>query len=328
MLVRACHGLLLLSAVVFGGCAHAPHRAAAGDDAEQRAVAFLAREVPAWSRANGCFSCHNNGDAARALFTAKRSGFVVPRRSLADTTAWVSRPPRWDHNKGDPGFSDPRLANLQFASSLLAAIEAGIFSDRAALHPAALKVAADQGPDGAWRIEAQDALGSPATYGTALATFSAWRVLTEADALETKIAASRAADWLRRAPMSNGPAVAAVLWFSVLDPSAMSVSRRTTAFALLRRTQTTDGGWGPYADSPAEVFDTALALLALAELPRDAEVGAMIQRGRAFILTHQRADGGWTGTTRPAGGESYAQTMSTTGWATLALLRTATARSR
>ncbi len=32
---------------------------------EARAVAFLAREVPRWSRENHCYSCHNNGDAAR-----------------------------------------------------------------------------------------------------------------------------------------------------------------------------------------------------------------------------------------------------------------------
>src|SRR5262249_3941979 len=32
-----------------------------GKGAEARAVDFLRREVPAWSRDNGCFSCHNNG---------------------------------------------------------------------------------------------------------------------------------------------------------------------------------------------------------------------------------------------------------------------------
>ena len=38
--------------------------------AEDRALAYLIREVPAWSREHKCFSCHNNGDAARALYTA------------------------------------------------------------------------------------------------------------------------------------------------------------------------------------------------------------------------------------------------------------------
>lgn len=79
--------------------------------AEARAVAFLIREVPAWSKANGCFSCHNNGDAARVLYTASRQGHQVPANALAATTAWVGTPNRWEQNKGDPGFSDKRLAD-------------------------------------------------------------------------------------------------------------------------------------------------------------------------------------------------------------------------
>lgn len=321
---------LLPLALALGGCAGPGTRTEASLDGEARAVAFLVREVPAWSRANGCFSCHNNGDAARALYEAKRAGFAVPAAALADTTAWVGQPSRWDHNQGDPGFSDQRLANLQFASALRAAVETGLSRNRLALRAAAEKVAADQGPDGAWRIEAQDALGSPATYGTALATFSAWQVLIGAGTRETQAAAVKAANWLRRERMSNVPAAAAALRFSLGDKghgAAVSTERFLGALAFLRRAQTTDGGWGPYPDAPAEAFDTAIALLALAELPPDAEVAAMIRRGRAFLLAQQRVTGDWAATTRPSGAESYAQRMSTTGWATLALLRTRPARS-
>lgn len=321
---------LLPVALALGGCAGRAARPAAEVKGEHRAVAFLVREVPAWSRENGCFSCHNNGDAARALYAAKHAGFAVPAAALADTTAWVSQPSRWDHNKGDPGFSDKRLANLQFAGALRAAVETGHSPDRRALRAAAEKVAADQGPDGAWRIESQDALGSPATYGTVLATFSAWQLLTGAGGQDANTAASKAAAWLRRAPVDNVPAAAAMLRFSLRDESrgaVESAARSAGALAFLQRAQTTDGGWGPYPDAPAEAFDTALALLALAELPPDTEVATMIQRGRAFLLAQQRAAGDWAATTRPSGSESYAQRMSTTGWTTLALLRTRPVRS-
>jgi len=312
--------LLVASAALHQGCAGGA-RPASGSP-EERAVAFLVREVPAWSRENGCFSCHNNGDAARALYAARRSGFNVPATALADTTAWVSQPSRWEHNQGDPGFSDKRLANLQFAASLLAAVETGHSSDRTAMRAAADKVATDQGEDGTWRIEAQDTLGSPATYGTTLATFSAWRVLTQSDSSAARLAAAKAAGWLRHAPMNNVPAAATLLRFALRDDASQSRQRQVDAQAFLRRAQTSDGGWGPYPNVPAEAFDTALALLALAELPRDAEVEAMVRRGRDFLIAQQRADGSWPATTRPTGGESYAQQMSTTGWATLALLAT------
>jgi hypothetical protein len=54
----------------------------------------------------------------------------------------------------------------------------------------------------------------------------------------------------------------------------------------------------------------------------------MIARGRAFLIATQRDDGGWPETTRPSGGTSYAQRISTTGWATLALLATRRQGSR
>ncbi|MGH9657312.1 MAG: hypothetical protein ACRD96_02150, partial [Bryobacteraceae bacterium] len=65
---------------------------------EQRAIDYLSREVPRWSRENGCFSCHNNGDAARALYLARRKSYRVPDAALADTTAWLARPSQWDRN--------------------------------------------------------------------------------------------------------------------------------------------------------------------------------------------------------------------------------------
>ncbi|MEX0713581.1 MAG: hypothetical protein WD278_14585 [Pirellulales bacterium] len=40
-------------------------------------------------------------------------------------------------------------------------------------------------------------------------------------------------------------------------------------------------------------------------------------------MDQQLEDGSWPETTRPAGGQSYAQRISTTAWATIALLATA-----
>src|SRR4029077_11876182 len=94
------------------------------------------------------------------------------------------------------------------------------------------------------------------------------------------------------------------------------------AIDLLRRGQADDGGWGPYVTSPPETFDTALALLGLAKSGGSDQARRMIARGRAFLIVRQQDDGSWIETTRPPGAESYAQRISTTGWATLALLAT------
>src|SRR5437660_2958876 len=87
---------LLPSILAASGCVSDSARRDRPAIAEARAVQFLKREVPAWSRNNGCFSCHNNGDGARALYAAMRKGYRVPVRVLADTTDWVGQPDRWE----------------------------------------------------------------------------------------------------------------------------------------------------------------------------------------------------------------------------------------
>jgi hypothetical protein len=302
---------------VFGSIPLANQGSSDKATAEAKAIAFLAREVPAWSKNNGCFSCHNNGDAARALYAASRKGYAIPRNALSATTAWVSQPNTWEQNKGDPGFSDKTLSSVQFAAALLAAFETGDVKDRQPLEVAARKLIAEQAPDGAWHIEPDEAVGSPATWGTTLTTSMAMKVLWRDGSHRSIEANRRAGAWLSRVT-PNSVLTAATLILT----TAVSDGQRQQSLKLLRAAQTIDGGWGPYAKSPPEVFDTAMAILALTEVRKEAGVDDLIRRGRAFLVSQQQPDGSWTETTRPSGGESYAQRMSTTSWATLALLMT------
>jgi hypothetical protein len=298
---------------------------ASGPTPEARAVAFLSREVPRWSRENRCFSCHNNGDAARALYEASRAGFRVPAEALGDTTDWLAKPSGWEHNGGDGPFSDKRLARVAFTTALASATRAGWTRDRAALHLAARRLAQDQAEDGSWTLEGEEAPGSPAAYGRALATFLARESLAADDPVRFRSAVDRADGWLMRRPADAIERASVVLMATATIPGTESAIRRREALALLRRTQSGDGGWGPHETSPPEVFDTALALLGLArcgDRVSPDRVRWMIARGRAFLITQQREDGSWAETTRPAGGTSYAQRISTTGWASLALVAT------
>ena len=321
MFYRWTKRILILTVAAAVVCEKTSGRSQPADVAEARAVEFLMREVPAWSKDNGCFSCHNNGDAARALYAATRKGYRVPANVLADTTAWVSQPNRWEQNKGDPGFSDQRLANVQFAASLLAAFEAGYVSDRKPIEQAARKLAADQDANGAWQIDAGNTLGSPATYGAHLATFMSLKTLKKAGSAGTKKASRKAERWLRQAPPNNVLTAAALLLAAAGSGDAFRLQQEK-CLKLIRDAQTRNGGWGPYADSPPEPFDTAVVLIALAQLRPEPGVADLIRRGRTFLAAQQNPDGSWPATTRPPGGDSYAQLMSTTGWATLALLET------
>jgi hypothetical protein len=287
---------------------------------EERALAFLAREVPSWSAENQCYSCHNNGDAARAVYLAKRLSLAVPAKSLEDTTRWLTKPAGWDNNGGKEGQKDIGLARVQFAAALLEAMDAGLVEDRKPLARAAELVAEHQKKDGAWRPDGEEVIGSPATYGPALMTHQARRVLLRADAERYREAVARADRWLRQTEVKTVLDAAAVLLALEGSTDADAEKQRRHCLELIRKGESKGGGWGPYVSSPAEPFDTAVVLLALAGQKQEKDVAAMRERGRAYLIALQQKDGSWPTTTRPAGAESYAQHISTSGWATLALL--------
>lgn len=287
---------------------------------ELRAIAFLSSEVPRWFAENKCYSCHNNGDAARALYTARRLGYAVPDRAIDDTSGWLAKPGDWDHNKGDERFSDKVLARIQFAAGLADGIDSGDIKAKKALIDAAERLVNDQHKDGSWRIEAEGNIGSPATYGATLATYMARRTLERADRERFAAAIAKADQWLLKLEIHTVLDAASVLLALDGREGDAAAAQRRRCLKVIREGQSKDGGWGPYVNSPSEAFDTALVMLAL--LKQDEK--PMLKHGRDYLITTQQPDGSWQETTRPVGRTSYAQRISTTGWATLSLLATRT----
>jgi hypothetical protein len=266
-------------------------------------LSFLAREVPAWERENHCFSCHNNGDGARALFFARRKGFAVAPD--ASTIAWLRRPRGWDAVKSTAGSNDKNLARIQFASALAEGWRAGVIRDAAELGSAAELLATTQDASGSWPVDAGSLPGAPATWGTPLATYMARDVLVAVRFSGDTIA--RADRWLADARPAN-----------VVDAAALLLANpaRRDCRDFLLAAQSRDGGWGPQRGMPAEPFDTAIAVLALRGK------GEAARRGRVWLLHNQDSSGAWPETTRPSGGTSYAERISTAAWVTIALLST------
>ena len=300
---------------------------------EQRAIEFLSAEVPRWPAENGCYSCHNNGDAARALYTAVAMALPVEDAALRDTTDWLQRPSAWDDNALDLEFSDQVLARIQFGAALVTAIDAGRVDDPRPLRAAAGMIGGDQQADGSWRLDSSSSIGSPATYGTALATWAALNTLRRAGAADLAPIIARGERWLHEIEVKTVlDAAAVVLALAGSDGGAVT-RQRQACLDIIVRGRASSGGWGAYLTSPTEPFDTAVVVLALVSLLDRpmvaaptldrAELDQFIQEGRAFLLAEQLDDGSWIETTRPPGQQSYAQYVSTTAWATLALLATA-----
>ena len=286
---------------------------------ETAALAYLAREVPRWSKDNRCYSCHHNGDAARALYTATIQSRKLPASALADTTRWLARPEDWDRNGGKGPFNDKKLARLQFAVTLVTAHRAKAVTERRPLEHAANLVAGLQDADGSWRVVPLDSLGSATTLGNALATHLARDTLLYADAKRHKDAIARADGWLRKTPIDSVLDAGAILLALADARDAPALAQKRRCLDLIRKGRSRSGGWGPYVGSAPEVFDTAVVVLALSTQPGTER---LLRGGRAYLLATQESDGCWPETTRPSGADSFAQRLSTAGWATLALLAT------
>ena len=283
-----------------------------------KGVAFLRTELPKF----------RNGDATRALLEAGARGYDLGP-SLDETLNFLKQPATWDQYKAPSGFDDKRLLRLQFASALAAAERHGKAASTD-LEAAAKLLVADQAADGSWTLDQSQSLGSPATYGAILATWSARTSLIASGMQPDNFTIVQADRWLRGLTVETVYDASTLLLALDLTGDVMADGLRRTALSIVRTGQAENGGWGPAATAPPQVFDTAIAVLALSALnvePRIArstfrpeELLAAIARGKAFIESQQRPDGSWPETTRPAGQDSYAQRISTTGWALLALL--------
>ncbi len=227
-LMRFAASALIIVPALMATSAQAP---APAEPAEARAIAYLAREVPRWRQEHACYSCHNNGDAARALIVGLQRRHAV-RPAIDDTLTWLADPARWDSNPGgEGGGDDKRLARIQFASATVTASAASLVT-QPAVDAAADIVAKDQREDGSWRLDSSTSLGSPATYGTPLATAFALRVLSQSRASSRSEAIARGSAWLRRVEPANVPdAVAIILGLG----NAERRSRAATAGAGLHQ---------------------------------------------------------------------------------------------
>jgi hypothetical protein len=288
------------------------------DAAIARGVSYLSVEVPKWRAEHPCYSCHNNGDAARALLVAGSRGFDIGT-ALDDTLTFLRRPSNWNQSRAADGFDDKQLARVQFASALAVAHAHGR-APRADLEHAAKLLIADQQPDGSWTLDRSQSIASPATYGTIIATWSAHATLLAAGLPRAHRAVVNADRWIRALKPQNVIDCAATILALDRAADAAAGRLRRECLAMLRDGQSPAGGWGPYVTSAPQVFDTAMALLALSVVD-GTDLKAAIAKGKEYLVSRQQSDGSWPETTRPADQESYAQRISTTGWAMLALLR-------
>jgi hypothetical protein len=308
--------------------AQGPGAAVDSSDAITKGVAYLVVEVPRWRKEHPCYSCHNNGDGVRSLVAAAGLGHDVGT-SIDDTLAWLATPERWDTNAQRGGSDDLPLGRIQFAATL-AQMVAWDRASQDALDRASALLLPHQKEDGSFHPNETQTVGGATAYGRSLATALAHRVLSRSRLEAAQLPAAMARRWMRRTPLNTVLDASSILIGLERDGDEEALVRRQETLRLLKQGQGPDGGWGPFLNSQSDVFDTALALMGLIMVRNveqlyepiytTRELEAAIQAARRFLIAEQGPDGSWPETTRPAGGESYAQRISTSAWALQALM--------
>jgi hypothetical protein len=290
------------------------------DQAFERGGQFLRREVVRWTTENGCRSCHNQGDATRVLLQTSPRADWFNSEPFQPTIAWLLKPSGWNDNQGDPQFNDKQLATLQFTTALAALTAAQPTNQhREALREATRMLLSFQSADGSWPVHTGGTVGSPLTYGSVLATAQAIDALRQLDGDEALQPIRKAESFLMSCNTGSVVNLAGVLLGLEGRQGNEIAERRSECATKLIDAQHRSGGWGPYPGYKPEVFDTAIAVVALRTSdPRD-EVQDAIELGQKYLVQQQQDDGSWIETTRPDPQESYAHRVSTSAWATLAL---------
>ena len=214
-----------------------------------RGVGYLTKEVPKWKAEHPCYSCHNNGDATRALLVAGAKGYDIGT-SLDDTLTFLKQPGKWDQNKAPDGFDDKQLARVQFASALAVAERHGKAASTD-LDQAAKLLVADQKADGSWTLDQSQSIASPATYGTIIATWSARTTLISSGMQPDNFTIVQADRWIRGITAENVIDAAATVLALELASDVMAENLRRNCLSILRNGQSPAGGWGPYVTADA-----------------------------------------------------------------------------
>ena len=288
-----------------------------------RGVGYLTKEVTKRQPGQPCAVC---GDPARALLAASAKGHDIGP-SLDAILQVLKQPSDWDRHL--PAGVDKPLARIQFAAALALAERLGKAASTD-LEAAAKLLAADQQPDGSWPTDQAHAVGSPATYGPVLATWSARSSLISSGMQPDHFTIVQADRWIRGLTVDNVFDAAATVLALELSSDVMADNLRRAALGIIRKAQSPTGGWGPDAAAAPQVFDTALAVLALASLEveprlarstyRPEELKEAIANGKTYLVSQQRPDGSWPETSRLKNQDSRVHGTATTGWALLALL--------
>ncbi len=317
--------------------------AAATEQVQQtvdRAIGYLQTESAAWLNTRKCAACHHVPMPLWALGEAKRQGYTIDEKFVADTTESLlgSRDKLMASkifpNPADPPDPRPQGRGLNMGLPFLAVAAQSLSSlkegQKQSVRLIAEEIVTKQRPDGSWEFFAT--LRRP-PINESQTTDAAWIIMalegvTGPDAPESQRAAlSRAIAWLDAAKRSDIHQDKALRVLMAARSGKPRETMQTTIDELLAL-QRTDGGWSQTVpELKSDAFATGQTLYVLSLAGYTAE-RPEIKRGIGFLVATQMPDGSWPMISRstPDGSPGSAKlltpiTCAASSWATLGLAR-------
>ena len=322
------------SAIAPSGAAFSP--AASPRDAVIRALPILQKTGVTFRHKAGCVSCHNNTLTARVTAEALRAGIAIDESVARSEVKGIAQFLETWRERALQGLGIPGDADT------VSYIMLGLADEKHPADPATDAMARflkrRQLADGSWRTVAhRPPIESTDITVTAL-SLRALQVYAPAPMrAEYDNAAKAAGRWLAgQTPWNTEERASQLLGMKWAGQSADRVALATRALVADQRP---DGGWSQLPTLASDSYATGQALVALHDAGGVPTTDPAYQRGIAFLLRTQHADGTWHVASRalaiqplfdigfPHGNDSWISAAGTN-WAATALALAAQGQER
>ena len=263
----------------------------------QRSIGWLQTDAEKWHVKAQCASCHQGAMTVVALSEARKQGYAVDEKVLADNLTWTKERFLPAVIEGDQVEPEKRAEIVSLSLPLLTLAlpsNPSVFS-RDEIERLTRLVVNRQQPDGGWVLQPRP----PAPVFDSRETLTMWFYLglEPGTAKDAKAAAAAKASrelawkWLDSQPAADSTQHYALRLLSASRGGANSRERRRLIDELLRR-QSADGGWPQTPELTSDAYATgqALYVLSLAGVKRDRKE---IRRAVEFLVSTQLEDGTW-----------------------------------
>lgn len=295
--------------------------------AVDKALPLLVKGAQGHAEKRTCFACHNQGIPMLAITTARQRGFPASEEHLKKQSAFIAaflekNRENYRQGKGQGGQVDMagyamltlELSGWKPDATTEAVVEYLLLRDKDVDH---------------WRPVSHRPPSEDSEFTTTYVAIRAlrhWGKATDKERIAKRFDTVR--DWLKKATAKETEDRVFRLW--ALKDIGVDNKEIDAATKDLTRTQRKDGGWAQTDALECDAYATGSALVALHQAGGVATTDPNYQRGIAFLLKDQQADGSWLVRSRSKPFQTYYESgfphgkdqfisMAASGWAATAL---------